>query len=105
MIGRASIGKPWVFRQVKHYLETGCKLPEPAVAERVEACREHLRRSLEWKGPRLGVLEMRRHYANYFRGLPDIKPYRMELVTLDEPEALHGVLDRVLEQYADFEIA
>ncbi|MEL6357361.1 MAG: tRNA dihydrouridine synthase DusB, partial [Bacteroidota bacterium] len=79
MIGRAAIGYPWIFREIKHYFATGEELAPPTVEERVAAAREHLERSLEWKGPKLGVLEMRRHYTNYFRGLPNIKEYRKVL--------------------------
>ncbi|MCB0552047.1 MAG: tRNA dihydrouridine synthase DusB, partial [Phaeodactylibacter sp.] len=85
MIGRASIGYPWIFREIKHYLETGELLPPPTIQERVSAAKEHLRRSIEWKGEKMGVLEMRRHYTNYFRGLPGIKEYRSRLVTEEEP--------------------
>jgi tRNA-dihydrouridine synthase B len=99
MIGRASIGHPWVFREIKHYMATGELLPPPTTHERVSAAREHLRRSIEWKGPKLGVLEMRRHYTNYFRGYPGIKPFRARLVTEDEPAALFGILDEIEEAF------
>ncbi|HNL37802.1 MAG: tRNA dihydrouridine synthase DusB [Saprospiraceae bacterium] len=104
MIGRASIGYPWVFREIKHYFATGELLDPPTVSERVEAARRHLRDSLEWKGPKLGVLEMRRHYAPYFRDLPHIKTFRARLVTEMEPEVLFGILDEIEETYshADF---
>ncbi len=90
MIGRASIGHPWIFREIKHYFATGEILPPPTLQERVDACREHVTRSVEWKGGKLGILEMRRHYANYFRGYPNVKPLRQLLVTAD-------TLDEVLE--------
>ncbi|MEM7102456.1 MAG: tRNA dihydrouridine synthase DusB [Bacteroidota bacterium] len=102
MIGRASIGNPWIFNQIKHYFKTGETIPEPTVAERVEAARQHLKHSLEWKGERLGILEMRRHYANYFRRLPGIKAYRSKLVTYLEPEPLFEVLDEIAENYQYF---
>ena len=95
MIGRASIGNPWIFREIKHYMATGEPLAPPTTHERVEAAREHLRRSLEWKGPKLGVLEMRRHYTNYFKGFPGIKPFRARLVTEDDPATLFQILDEV----------
>lgn len=104
MIGRASIGYPWIFNEIKHYFKTGEILAPPSVEERVEAARQHLRHSLEWKGPKLGVLEMRRHYTNYFKGLPGVKAYRTKLVTILEPDDLFGVLDEVEERYAGFEI-
>jgi len=101
MIGRASIGNPWIFREIKHYFKTGEILPPPTVHERVDAARQHLKHSIEWKGLKLGVLEMRRHYTNYFRGFRHIKPYRMKLVTEFEPEVLYGVLDQIEERYTN----
>ncbi|HMN89848.1 MAG TPA: tRNA dihydrouridine synthase DusB [Saprospiraceae bacterium] len=103
MIGRASIGYPWIFREIKHYFATGALLPAPTVQERVQAARQHLQHSIEWKGEKLGVVEMRRHYANYFRGFPNIKPYRAQLVTLHEPAALFAVLDEVEMIYSNAE--
>jgi tRNA-dihydrouridine synthase len=105
MIGRASIGNPWIFEQIKHYFKTGEILPSPSTAERVAAAKQHLEHSIEWKGAKLGVLEMRRHYTNYFRGFPHIKTYRQKLVTTDEPETLFGLLEAIEEAYSDFEIA
>lgn len=104
MIGRASIGYPWIFREIKHYFKTGEALPPPTVRERVEAAAEHLRRSVEWKGEKLGVLEMRRHYTNYFRGYPGIKDFRRQLVTEDSPEALFAILREVEKQFSEVEI-
>ncbi len=103
MIGRASIGYPWIFREVKHYFKTGELIAPPSIEERVAAAQEHLKRSLEWKGKVLGVLEMRRHYSNYFRGLPGIKAHRKQLVTLMEAEAILEVLEQIQECYAGFE--
>ncbi len=103
MIGRAAIGYPWIFREIKHYFATGELLPPPGVRERVAAARTHLRRSLEWKGPKLGVLEMRRHYTNYFRGLPHIKAFRTRLVTEDDPDQLFAILDELETHYAALE--
>jgi len=100
MIGRASIGYPWIFREIKHYFATGELLPAPDTSERVDAARVHLRRSIEWKGEKLGVMEMRRHYTNYFRGYPNIKEYRKLLVTESDPAALYRVLDDIEEQFA-----
>ena len=101
MIGRASIGNPWIFNEIKHFFANGEHLPRPTIVDRVEAARQHLNHSLEWKGQRLGVVEMRRHYANYFRGLPHFKEHRLSLVTEDDPAVLHAVLDNVAKQYAD----
>jgi nifR3 family TIM-barrel protein len=103
MIGRASIGYPWIFREIRHYFDTGELLPPPDIHERVRAARQHLSDSLDWKGPKLGVLEMRRHYAAYFRDLPNIKPFRAQLVTLMEPEALFEVLSGIEKEYAGYE--
>ncbi len=93
MIGRAAIGYPWVFREIKHYLQTGNTLPAPTFSERLAACRTHLLKSIEWKGTKVGVIEMRRHYANYFKGIPDFKEFRSKLVMAQEPEALFGLLE------------
>ena len=93
MIGRAAIGYPWIFEEIKHYFATGQLLPPPTMADRVEAVRNHLLWSVEWKGQRQGVLEMRRHYANYFKGIPNFKPYRQQLVTLDSVEEILKVLN------------
>lgn len=99
MIGRASIGYPWIFNEIKHYFETGEVLAEPGVAERIEAARFHLSESVRWKGEVLGILEMRRHYTNYFRGLPGIKAHRMQLVTHQTEQEVHGALDEILRVY------
>ena len=99
MIGRGSIGNPWIFNQIKHFFKTGEHLAPPTISDRVEAARQHLDQSLEWKGPRLGVVEMRRHYANYFRGLPHFKEHRLTLVTEDDPTVLHSQLDAISEAY------
>jgi nifR3 family TIM-barrel protein len=105
MVGRASIGYPWVFREIKHFFETGEILPPPDIQERVRAARQHLRDSLAWKGVKLGVLEMRRHYAPYFRDLPNIKPFRARLVTEMEPDTLFAILDEIEEVYAFEEVS
>ena len=104
MIGRASIGNPWIFRDIKHFVRTGEQLDPPSIEERVEMAREHLVRSLEWKGQRLGVLEMRRHYTNYFRGYRDIKIFRSKLVTEDNPDTLHRILDEIKIHYTRQEV-
>lgn len=103
MIGRAAIGYPWIFREVRHYINTGELLPPPTIDERVDVCKKHLIRSLEWKGPVVGINEMRRHYTNYLKGLPNIKEYRLKLVTLKEPEAITEVLDNIQKSYKGFE--
>jgi len=103
MIGRASIGYPWIFREIKHYLATGELLSPPSVEERVAAARQHLKHSVEWKGPKLGVLEMRRHYTNYFRGFRGVKHYRSKLVQEHDPALLNTILDEIQEVYAGAE--
>jgi tRNA-dihydrouridine synthase B len=101
MIGRASIGYPWIFDEIKHFMETGEKLAPPTIQQRVQAARRHLEMALAWKGDRQGVLETRRHYANYFKGFPNFKPYRMKMVTSDNPQDVFDTLDEVLAVYAE----
>jgi tRNA-dihydrouridine synthase B len=99
MIGRASIGNPWFFRQVKHFIATGTHLPPISVEERVSAARRHLEMAIQWKGEHLGVFETRRHYTNYFKGLPDFKPYRTKMVTSDDAQSVFDALDEVLDTF------
>jgi tRNA-dihydrouridine synthase B len=99
MIGRASIGNPWIFTQIKNYLN-GELIKHPTIEERVEVCRIHLQKSIEWKGNILGILEMRRHYANYFKGIEHFKDYRMRLVTLNSFVDIISVLDEIEEKYS-----
>ena len=96
MIGRAAIGYPWIFREIKHYFATGELLSPPTIADRVAAARNHLIWSVEWKGERQGVLEMRRHYANYFKGLPNFKEHRQRLVTLDSAAEIVTALEEIV---------
>ncbi|MBL7113678.1 MAG: tRNA dihydrouridine synthase DusB [Bacteroidales bacterium] len=103
MIGRAAIGKPWIFRDIKHYLKTGEILPPPSVQERVDLARLHQKKSLEHKGESRGLYEMRRHFSNYFKGLPDFKQLRLKLVTSTDLEEIHHILDTILEKYRDFD--
>jgi tRNA-dihydrouridine synthase len=105
MIGRASIGYPWIFNEIKHYFKTGEKLAPPTIQQRAEACRKHFEFSLRWKGSVLGVLEMRRHYANYFKGLPHFKEDRTALVTLKEPEEILAKLNEIVRKYDGIEFA
>jgi nifR3 family TIM-barrel protein len=102
MIGRASIGYPWIFNEIKHYFKTGELLPMPTLEDRVEAARNHLKWAIEWKGERVGVVETRRHYTNYFKGIPHFKEYRQRMVTHDDPADVYAVLDEVLEKFADY---
>ena len=103
MIGRATYGRPWIFREVKHYLQTGEVLPQPSVIERVAIAKEHLAKSIEIKGERVGILEMRRHLSNYFKGLPNFKETRFKLVTLNDPAELVEVIDSIAERWGDFD--
>jgi len=100
MIGRASIGNPWIFREIKAYVETGQIIDPPTISERVHAARQHLTHSIEWKGERLGILEMRRHYTNYFRGLRNIKHYRSKLVTELNSQPLYDILNEIEATYS-----
>ena len=99
MIGRAAIGYPWIFREIKHYFAAGELLSPPTIADRVAAARNHLIWSVEWKGERQGVLEMRRHYANYFKGLPNFKEHRQRLVTLDSAAEIVTALEEIVAKY------
>ena len=99
MIGRGSIGYPWIFKEIKHFFKTGEILAAPGITERVDAARRHVQFSVLWKGEKLGILEMRRHYTNYFKGYPGIKPYRTRLVTADSAEEVYSILDEVHKRY------
>jgi nifR3 family TIM-barrel protein len=102
MIGRAAIGYPWVFNEIKHYLKTGEYAAAPTIQQRVNVIRKHLIKSIEWKGNTLGILEMRRHYTNYLKGFPHIKEFRMQLVTLKSIEEIEAVLQQIIERYDGF---
>lgn len=104
MIGRAAIGYPWIFDEIKHYFATGELLPSPTIKDRVEAARNHLIWAMEWKGEHVGIVEMRRHYTNYFKGIHGFKEYRQKLVTLDDHNALLDVLKLIEEVYADYQM-
>lgn len=101
MIGRASIGYPWIFDEIKHFLATGDKLDPPTIQQRVQAAHSHLKMAIEWKGERTGIMETRRHYTNYFKGLNHFKEYRMKLVTSESSLEIYGVLDDILAAYAE----
>jgi tRNA-dihydrouridine synthase len=103
MIGRAAIGYPWIFNEVKHFMETGEHLDPPGIEERVAVIRKHLRRSIEWKGLIPGINEMRRHYTNYLKGLPNIRDYRLRLVTMTAEEEIDVVLGEIERNYAGYE--
>jgi len=95
MIGRASIGYPWIFNEIKHFMATGEHLAKPVLLDRINAARRHLEMSVKWKGETLGVLEMRRHYGNYFKGISHFKEHRMKLVTQDDSANVFAALDEI----------
>ncbi len=99
MIGRASIGYPWVFNEMKHFMNTGEHLAKPTIAERVAVARKHFEMSLDWKGERLAINETRRHYTSYFKGLPNFKEYRTRLVTEEDPENVFAILNEIEQNY------
>lgn len=101
MIGRAAIGYPWIFNEIKHYFRTGEYLLEPTIKDRIEAARNHLIWSMDWKGERVGIFEMRRHYTNYFKGIPGFKEYKQKLVTTDEAMALMDIFEEIVQVYAN----
>lgn len=105
MIGRASIGYPWFFREVKHFFETGTHRALPTMQERVEVARRHLEMAVDWKGEHLGVFETRRHYTNYFKGIPDFKDYRQKMVTSDTSAEVFAVFEEVLEKFGNYSFA
>ncbi len=102
MIGRASIGHPWIFREIKHYVATGQILAGPTIDERVDACTTHFEKSIAWKGERVGMVEMRRHYANYFKGLTHFKDFRMKLVQTEDISEVYQILNSIAKEYQDF---
>jgi tRNA-dihydrouridine synthase len=104
MIGRAAIGYPWIFDEIKHYFKTGEHLAKPTVIDRVEAVRNHLTWAMEWKGERLGIVETRPHYTNYFKGIHSFKTHKQKLVTLDRPEELFAALNEIEEAYVGYEV-
>ena len=105
MIGRATYGRPWIFREIKHFLATGEVMPQPSVSERVAIAKEHLHKSLEIKGDHVGILEMRRHLTNYFKGLPDFKSTRLKLVTSLDIDELFSTLDYIAERWGDYDLS
>lgn len=105
MVGRATYGRPWIFREIRHYIETGETLPQPSVVERAAIAKEHLAKSLEVKGEYAGILEMRRHLTNYFKGLPDFKSTRLRLVTSLDAEDIYSTLDYIAERWGDYDFS
>ena len=105
MIGRASIGNPWFFAEVKHFLKTGIHLKPVDMNERVEAARRHLQMAIDWKGEKLAVFETRRHYTNYFKGIPNFKELRMKMVSSDSSEEVFEALEEAKRQFADHDFS
>ena len=100
MIGRAAIGYPWIFNEIKHFLKTGSHLPPPNIKDRVAACKQHLKHSVEWKGEVLGIAEMKRHYTNYFKGVPYFKDYRIKMVTSNNQNEIEQILNEVESKFS-----
>jgi nifR3 family TIM-barrel protein len=105
MIGRAAIGYPWIFNEIKHFMSTGEHLAPPSIQQRVEVIRQHLHQSISWKGMKAGINEMKRHYTNYLKGLPNIKEFRLKLVTLHDINEVERVLDEISNYYEGFEFS
>lgn len=101
MIGRAAIGRPWLFRDIKHFLQTGEVLPDPTIAEKTDIAREQFEKSLEWKSEPVGIYEMRRHLGNYFKGIPNFRETRIRLLTSLEVQEIHSILDEIREKWGD----
>lgn len=105
MIGRAAIGNPWIFNEIKNFMKTGKHLAQPTMNDRIEAAKNHLIWSMDWKGEHLGIIEMRRHYTNYFKGIHSFKEYKQRLVTTDDSNGLMKIFDEIAEVYADYQIS
>ncbi len=104
MVGRASIGNPWIFNEIKHFLKTGEELAPPTFENRLSTCIAHFHKSVEWKGERYGVIEMRTHYGHYFRGLDNFKPFRARLVTTDSIEGMYEIFEEIAQYYEEIEV-
>lgn len=104
MIGRAAIGYPWIFNEIKHYMQTGEELPPPGMSERVDVCQLHFEEGVKWKGEKLGIFEMRKHYSNYFKGIPHFKPYRMRLVQAGSTGEVLDILNEIREEFVEEEV-
>ena len=105
MIGRATIGNPWIFNEIKQYIETGLKLEPPTISERVDVCKRHFEFGIKWKGDVLGIVEMRRHYSNYFKGISHFKDYRTRLVSTMDQNEIIAILDEVAEKFSTYEFS
>jgi nifR3 family TIM-barrel protein len=105
MIGRAAIGNPWIFNEIKHFMKTGEHLGQPNMNDRIDAAKNHLIWSMDWKGEHLGIIEMRRHYTNYFKGIHSFKEYKQRLVTTDDSNGLMKIFDEIADVYADYQFS
>ena len=105
MIGRAAIGNPWIFNEIKHFMKTGEHLAQPNMNDRIDAAKNHLIWSMDWKGEHLGIIEMRRHYTNYFKGIHSFKEYKQRLVTTDDSNGLMKIFDEIADVYADYQFS
>jgi nifR3 family TIM-barrel protein len=105
MIGRATIGNPWIFNEIKQYIEIGLKLEPPTISERVDVCKRHFEFGIKWKGDVLGVVEMRRHYSNYFKGVSHFKDFRTRLVSTMDQNEIIAILDEVAEKFSAYEFS
>ncbi|WP_339838873.1 tRNA dihydrouridine synthase DusB [uncultured Flavobacterium sp.] len=105
MIGRAAIGNPWIFNEIKHFMKTGEHLDQPNMNDRIDAAKNHLIWSMDWKGEHLGIIEMRRHYTNYFKGIHSFKEYKQRLVTTDDSNGLMKIFDEIADVYADYQFS
>ena len=105
MIGRAAIGNPWIFNEIKHFMKTGEHLAQPTMNDRIDAAKNHLIWSMDWKGEHLGIIEMRRHYTNYFKGIHSFKEYKQRLVTTDDSNGLMKIFEEIAEVYADYQFS
>ncbi len=103
MIGRAAIGYPWIFNEIKHYFSTGELLSPPSIDERISVFRKHLDFSIQWKGLKLGLIEMRRHYSNYFKGIPHVKPFRSRLVTCESYDGVISIVEELRRHAYQFQ--
>jgi len=103
MIGRATIGNPWIFNEIKEYISSGLKLQPPTISQRVDVCKRHFEFGIKWKGDVLGIVEMRRHYSNYFKGIAHFKDYRTRLVSTMDQNEIIAILDEVAEKFSAYE--
>jgi nifR3 family TIM-barrel protein len=105
MIGRAAIGNPWIFNEIKHFMKTGQHLAQPTMNDRIDAAKNHLIWSMDWKGEHLGIIEMRRHYTNYFKGIHSFKEFKQQLVTTEDSNGLMKIFEEIAEVYSGYQFS